>query len=79
MDKTSCFTIKRASVNGRFKRQEGAFFYGVVVNGSGTLRIRDEITHLNRWDRFFCPAGISEFEYQSDSGMTILECYPGNS
>lgn len=77
--KTSCFTIKRASVNGCFKRSENAFFYGVVIEGSGTLGTGDEITLLNRWDRFFCPAAVDLFQYQSDTGMTILECYPGNS
>ena len=78
-DKTACFTIKRSSVKGSFKRKEGAFFYGVVIDGSGTFQVGDEVTQLKRWERFFCPAGVEEFQYQSDSGMTILECYPGNS
>ena len=74
---TSCFIVKRASVNGRFKRKVDAFYYGIVTDGSGTFRIGDEVMQLNRWDRFFCPAGVSEFEYQTGSGMSILECYPG--
>lgn len=82
-DKTSCFTVKRASVNGIYRRREDVFFYGVVTQGSGTfhtgnMRSGDNPTQLNRWDRFFCPAGIVEFQYQSDSGMTVLECYPGS-
>tara|TARA_R110000744_G_scaffold22171_7_gene57061 strand:- start:2338 stop:3414 length:1077 start_codon:yes stop_codon:yes gene_type:complete len=76
---TACFTVKRASVNNSFKRKESAFFYGIVTEGSGTFRIGDEVTNLKRWDRFFCPAGVSEFEYQTELGMSILECYPGNS
>lgn len=78
-DKTDCFTIKRSSVNGCFKRNESAFFYGVVIDGCGTLSTSQETTQLNRWDRFFCPAGVDLFQYESESGMTILECYPGNS
>jgi mannose-6-phosphate isomerase len=78
-DKTSCFTIKRAAVTGTFKRKEDAFFYGVVVEGKGILTVGDEIVELNRFDRFFCPAGVTEFEYKSESGMSVLECYPGNS
>ncbi|MBA6341540.1 class I mannose-6-phosphate isomerase [Colwellia sp. MB02u-10] len=78
-DDTSCFTVKRTSVNSSVKRKEEAFFYGIVTCGSGTLLIGDEVTQLKQWDRFFCPAGVSEFEYQTDSGMSILECYPGNS
>ncbi|MGJ8692703.1 MAG: class I mannose-6-phosphate isomerase [Thalassotalea sp.] len=78
-DQTPCFTIKKAVVNGTFKRRENAFFYGVVISGSGTFTTGDEVINLKQWDRFFCPAGVSEFEYCSDSGMEILECYPGNS
>lgn len=76
---TSCFTIRRATVNGVFERNEEAFFYGVVTHGSGTLRIGDEVTELKQWERFFCPAGVTEFAYESASGMSILECYPGNT
>lgn len=78
-DKTACFTVKRASVEGRFMRKESAFFYGVVTQGSGTFRSADGVVELKRWDRFFCPAGVTEFEYQTDATMSILECYPGNS
>ena len=78
-DKTSCFTIKRTTVNGTFKRKEDAFFYGIVIQGSGTFQVGNDVTHLEQYERFFCPAGIEAFAYQSDSGMTILECYPGNN
>lgn len=78
-DKTSCFKIKRATVTGKFARQETDFFYGIIVEGTGTIRIDDEIIQLNQWERFFCPAGVTEFEYQSETKMSVLECYPGNS
>ncbi|MEO9944595.1 class I mannose-6-phosphate isomerase [Paraglaciecola sp.] len=78
-DQTPCFTVRRASVMGRFERKEETFFYGIVTDGSGKLKIGNEVVQLERWERFFCPAGVTEFEYQSDSGMSILECYPGNT
>lgn len=77
-DKTSCFKVKRATVKGQLKRSEQDFFYGVVTEGSGILRIDNQVVTLKRWDRFFCPAAIKEFEYDSESTMAILECYPGN-
>ncbi len=77
-DKTSCFNVKRATVNGSYKRTEDAFFYGVVIEGCGSFHTGNEITQLKKWDRFFCPASINEFQYQSDSPMTVLECYPGS-
>lgn len=77
-DKTSCFTVKRANVQGEYVRSEDEFFYGVVTAGSGKMRIGDEIIELQQWERFFCPAGVTDFTYESTSGMTILECYPGS-
>lgn len=78
-DKTPCFTVKRASVKGNFARHQDSFFIGVVTEGSGLMRIDNHVTQLNRWDRFFCPANVSNFEYESVSGMTVLECYPGQN
>jgi mannose-6-phosphate isomerase len=76
---TACFTVKRACVAGAYKRQEDAFFFGVVTQGSGTFHTGDEEITLNQWERFFLPAGITNFEYKSTAGMTILECYPGST
>ena len=78
-DKTTCFNVKRASISGNFKRKQDSFFIGIVSQGSGTLHIGNEVTQLKQWERFFCPAEVSEFEYDSKEGMTVLECYPGNS
>lgn len=78
-NKTPCFTVKRAQVAKHFKRREDAFFFGVVVAGSGELHTPGEVTTLRQWERFFLPAGINEFEYLSNTGMTVLECFPGTS
>lgn len=78
-DKTSCFVVRCASVNGVYTRKEEMFFYGIVTEGSGTLHTENETLILNQWDRFFLPAGITNFQYESELGMTVLECYPGNS
>jgi len=74
---TPCFTVKRATLNQRFDRSEKDFFIGVVVGGTGSLHVGNEITELKCWDRFFCPASVEEIYYQTDSRMTVLECYPG--
>lgn len=77
-DKTSCFKVRRAIVSETFQRKEDSFFYGIVIEGTGSLRTGEEVTKLSRWDRFFCPAGVAEFQYEADSQMTVLECYPGS-
>ncbi|WP_017443994.1 class I mannose-6-phosphate isomerase [Gayadomonas joobiniege] len=76
-DKTDCFIVKRATVTSQFKRIEEDFFYGVVTQGAGRLIVDGQTVELKQWERFFCPAGVTQFEYQSDTEMTILECYPG--
>lgn len=76
---TPCFTVQRASIKGTFKRTDPAFFIGVVTEGSGVMRMGNDITELKQWERFFCPASINDFEYESVNGMSVLECYPGGT
>ncbi|MFZ8201284.1 class I mannose-6-phosphate isomerase [Alteromonas portus] len=80
-ENTPCFTVKRATVSSQVSREGTTFFLGVVTEGSGEIRIGDEVTQLKQWDRFFCPAGVNNFEYvcHSDTPLSILECYPGNT
>ncbi len=77
-DKTPCFTVMRADVKNLFERQNNSFFIGIVVEGSGTIQIDGTNTSLNQWERFFCPANVESYQYLSESGMTVLECYPGD-
>ena len=80
-ENTPCFTVKRAMVSNHTSRKGTTFFLGVVTAGSGEIRICDEVTQLNQWDRFFCPVEVGNFEYvcHSDTPLSILECYPGNT
>jgi mannose-6-phosphate isomerase len=75
---TDCFTVKRAQVNQTFTRTQGSFFFGIVSEGKGYIKIDGELIELNTWERFFLPAGVSSFEYIGKPSMTILECYPGS-
>ena len=74
-----CFTVRRATVDRWVERNEDAFFYGVVIRGSGTLKTAGEAVHLARWDRFFCPAGVDGFRDESELGMNVIACGPGGS
>lgn len=78
-DLTSCFGVKRMTVVASVERKENEFFYGVVIEGDGEYVVDGQSTPLKKWDRFFCPAGVSEFQYESKTGMTVLECYPGKA
>jgi mannose-6-phosphate isomerase len=74
---TSCFTVRRATVASRFIREEQAFFIGIVIEGEGSFRAGDDVVKLKQWDRFFCPANLTFFGYESNKGMTVIECYSG--
>lgn len=76
---TNCFSVKRNIVDGAWKKCVDQGFIAVVASGSGIVSIDGIQTNLNQWDRFFCPAGVGEIIYSSESGMTVLECYPGKA
>lgn len=42
-------------------KKEAPFLLVSVINGSGTLRVKDELFHVNKGDHFILPAAMSEF------------------
>ncbi len=60
-------------------RQEESFFIGIVAEGNGAVVIDGETIVLNQWETFFLPASINTFTYITDSHLSILECYPGQT
>lgn len=76
-DKTPCFSILRTVVSDEIEKSVTEGFIGIVTSGDGSVRIGDKDTKLDLWDRFFCPAGIGHVTYQSERGMTVVECYAG--
>jgi mannose-6-phosphate isomerase len=74
---TDCFTVKRANVKSAYARCEDSFFFGIVSEGNGHIKIDDNIIALKQWERFFLPAGVKQFEYLGEPSMTVVECYPG--
>jgi len=76
-DKTPCFAIRRTIVSGEINKPISEGFIGIVTEGEGTACIDGQTTKLNLWGRFFCPAGAEQLTYQSEKGMTIVECYAG--
>lgn len=76
-DKTPCFAIRRTVVKGEIEKAVTEGFIGIVTQGEGRICIEDKNTELKLWDRFYCPAGIDRLKYQSDQGMTVVECYAG--
>lgn len=77
-DKTDCFKVRRATLNNRFQRHEQGYFYGIVTQGEGCISFENEVIELRQWETFFLPAGIKEFCYDSQTKLSVLECYPAD-
>ncbi|MGX9417406.1 class I mannose-6-phosphate isomerase [Vibrio sp. WJH972] len=73
---TDKFRVKKSTIQGSVEKSENDFYIGIVVEGECTIKIGEETTQLNKFDRFFCPAGIESVTITSESGVEILESYP---
>ncbi|MCV2402294.1 class I mannose-6-phosphate isomerase [Marinomonas sp. C2222] len=73
---TDKFRVKRSKISGSVDKAESDFYIGIVTKGECDLTIGEETIHLNRLDRFFCPAGVDNVHIESELGVEILECYP---
>jgi mannose-6-phosphate isomerase len=77
INQTPCFAVRRSLVSGEIEKSVNEGFIGIVTEGEGRICIENNDTVLNRWDRFFCPAGVGSLQYSSKQGMTVVECYSG--
>ena len=78
-NRTPCFSVCRSAVRGELDKRVTEGFIGIVAEGVGSVCIDGKDTKLKLWDRFFCPAGISNLRYKSEAGMSIVECYAGKN
>ncbi len=76
---TPCFRVKKSVIKGVVKREEDAFFTGVVIAGSCVLNTDEAAIELNTFDKFFCPSGLGPYTIQADEEVEILECFPPGS
>lgn len=74
---TNCFGVRRLVLSGSLEKTIDAGCICVVAEGNGSVSVNGIRTELMQWERFYCPAGIEQIEYETSTRMTILECYPG--
>ncbi len=75
-DLTSCFAVRRRYVKGSMENRMSDSHFTIVESGSGKICTENGNTNLACWDRLFCSSGIERIAFESDGGMTLLECYP---
>lgn len=73
---TDRYRVCRTKVISNIIKSESDFYVGVISAGSCTIKLDEEILVLNKYDKFFCPAGIENITIETDDGVEIIECYP---
>lgn len=73
---TSCFSVKKSVIRGTVERAEDSFYIGVVTEGECVVKTDGHECKLNKFSKFFCPAGLGNYTIQSDAGVEILESFP---
>ncbi len=73
---TACFQVKKSVIKGVVEREECTFFTGVVTSGACVVKTDETATELDRFDKFFCPAGLGAYTIEAEQEVHILECFP---
>jgi mannose-6-phosphate isomerase len=73
---TPCFRVMKSVINGKVERREDSFFTGVVTKGSCVIRAGGSTVELDKYSKFFCPAGLDAYAIETEEEVQILECFP---
>lgn len=75
-ERTPCFSVRQSHLRGPATKTETTCSIGIVTAGACTVEVGGETHHLQRYDKFFCPAGLGPVHFQPAPTATLLECYP---
>ena len=72
---TPCFRVLKTHLAAPVTKHETSFHIGILTAGACTVTVGGETHRLRRYDKFFCPAGLS-LQYTPTPDCEILECLP---
>lgn len=75
-DLTPFFRVGKTHLREPVVLAASSAWIGVVTAGTVALTAGGETHLLNRYDKFFCPAGLGPLHCEPESGADILECHP---
>lgn len=73
---TSCFRVAKSHIAEPLVRTGTGSFIGIVTDGAATLVAGGERHRLNRYEKFFCPAGLGSLAIEPEGVAEFLECRP---
>lgn len=75
-DRTPCFRVLRTELRDAVAKAEDSFYIGILTEGACTVEAGGETHRLNRYDKFFCPAGLGPVRFRPEPCAVIVECHP---
>ena len=72
---TPCFRVLKTHLAAAATKHEVGFHIGIITAGACAITVGGESHHLRRYDKFFCPAGLT-LHYAPAPACEILECLP---
>lgn len=75
-ERTPCFSVRHSHYRGPAVRSESSAYIGIVTAGACTLAAGGRRHVLQRYDKFFCPAGLGAIAVEPAPAASILECHP---
>lgn len=74
---TDCFRVARTHLRGPVTKPSATRFSIVIVTaGALTVELPGHTHRLQRYDTFFCPAGLGSLNLIPDGSAELLECFP---
>ena len=74
--KTPCFSVHRLSITETFIKNSNSFYVGIVTNGEGIIKTKNEQREIKRGDKFFIPHNQENVSYSCKNEMEIVLTFP---
>lgn len=74
--RTPCFRLRLSHIHAPVTKAEDACHVAVVTEGACTVEVGGERHRIERYNCFFCPAGLGPVTFSPEPHARILECYP---
>ncbi|HYC72515.1 MAG TPA: class I mannose-6-phosphate isomerase [Opitutaceae bacterium] len=74
--RTPCFRVRLSHLHGAVTKTEDSCYVAVVTDGACVVEAGGERHRVERYNRFFCPAGLGPVTICPEPHARLLECYP---
>ena len=75
-NQTKVLEVKKTTVRGSALLEDRAFSVSIIIKGDCEIETAGGCCRFRQFDRFFIPAGVSQYRVTSASGVELLHCYP---